>query len=106
MNALGFLGSVAPHLCRPRCAMGDKPILFTEVGYRSIDGANRWPWDWQRDAISIYKNKPIVTVRCLRRSGISPGLQASIGGPGDADPFAGGHPTWITLLTTNPPRHC
>lgn len=28
----------------------NKPILLTEIGYRSIDGANRAPWDWQRDA--------------------------------------------------------
>lgn len=25
-------------------------IVFTEVGFRSIDGCNRWPWDWERDA--------------------------------------------------------
>jgi hypothetical protein len=24
-----------------------KPIIFTEIGYRSLDGANRHPWDWQ-----------------------------------------------------------
>ncbi len=24
-----------------------KPILFTEVGYRSINGANKQPWNWQ-----------------------------------------------------------
>jgi hypothetical protein len=23
-----------------------KPLVFTEVGYRSADGANRAPWDW------------------------------------------------------------
>ena len=23
-----------------------KPFIFTEVGYRSADGANRAPWDW------------------------------------------------------------
>jgi hypothetical protein len=28
----------------------NKPIVFTEIGYRSIDGAARWPWDWQRTA--------------------------------------------------------
>ena len=27
---------------------GGKPIIFTEIGYRSIDGANQAPWDWQR----------------------------------------------------------
>ncbi|MHA1630239.1 MAG: glycoside hydrolase family 113 [Candidatus Heimdallarchaeota archaeon] len=25
-------------------------IIFTEVGYRSINGCNREPWNWQRDA--------------------------------------------------------
>ncbi len=25
-----------------------KPIVFTEIGYRSIDGCNRDPWNWQR----------------------------------------------------------
>lgn len=24
-----------------------KPVIFTEVGYRSADGANRLPWNWQ-----------------------------------------------------------
>jgi len=24
-----------------------KPILFTEIGYRSLDGANTQPWNWQ-----------------------------------------------------------
>jgi len=23
-----------------------KPIVFTEIGYRSVNGANRHPWDW------------------------------------------------------------
>lgn len=23
-----------------------KPILFTEIGYRSLDGCNRYPWNW------------------------------------------------------------
>jgi hypothetical protein len=27
-----------------------KPLIFTEVGYRSADGANRAPWDWQASA--------------------------------------------------------
>ena len=28
----------------------NKPILFTEIGYRSIDGANTAPWDYQVSA--------------------------------------------------------
>ncbi|MEW6237055.1 MAG: hypothetical protein AB1656_16850 [Candidatus Omnitrophota bacterium] len=27
----------------------DRPVLFTEIGYRSFDGASRQPWDWQQD---------------------------------------------------------
>ncbi len=27
-----------------------KPVIFTELGYRSADGANRAPWDWQASA--------------------------------------------------------
>jgi hypothetical protein len=27
-----------------------KPLIFTEVGYRSLDGTNRAPWDWQANA--------------------------------------------------------
>ena len=27
----------------------DKPIIFTEVGYPSIDLASVWPWNWKRD---------------------------------------------------------
>jgi hypothetical protein len=26
-----------------------KPIIFTEIGYRSLDGANMAPWDWQAE---------------------------------------------------------
>ncbi len=40
----------APHvqdLADLSAAWGDEPIVFTEIGYRSIDGANRHPWDWQ-----------------------------------------------------------
>jgi Glycoside Hydrolase Family 113 len=27
-----------------------KPVIFTEIGYRSADGTNRAPWDWQASA--------------------------------------------------------
>ena len=30
-------------------AWDDKPIVLTEVGYRSVDGANRRPWAWTND---------------------------------------------------------
>lgn len=31
-------------------ATWNRPVLFTEVGYRSVDGANVAPWDWQSSA--------------------------------------------------------
>lgn len=30
-------------------AWDDMPIIFTEVGYRSVDGTNQHPWDWVED---------------------------------------------------------
>lgn len=28
-----------------------KPVIFTEIGYRSINGCNMDPWNWQREGI-------------------------------------------------------
>jgi len=28
-----------------------KPVVFTEIGYRSADGANRAPWDWEASMV-------------------------------------------------------
>jgi hypothetical protein len=38
-----------PHLSRLQALSNHwgKPIIFTELGYRSLDGANIVPWDWQ-----------------------------------------------------------
>ena len=39
----------APHVATlaSLAATWGKPVLLTEIGYRSVDGANRQPWDWQ-----------------------------------------------------------
>lgn len=29
----------------------DKPIIFTEIGYRSLEGANLAPWDWRTQGL-------------------------------------------------------
>ena len=29
----------------------NRPVIFTEIGYRSIDGANQRPWEWQSGGI-------------------------------------------------------
>ncbi|MDH7505329.1 MAG: glycosyl hydrolase family 53 [Candidatus Acetothermia bacterium] len=38
-----------PHLSRLRglSARWGRPVIFTEIGYRSLDGTNIAPWDWQ-----------------------------------------------------------
>lgn len=40
----------APHLSTlsTLSATWNRPILFTEIGYRSVNGANRDPWNWER----------------------------------------------------------
>lgn len=30
----------------------EKPVIFTEIGYRSIAGAGAEPWEWQREGVS------------------------------------------------------
>ena len=39
----------APHVATLAAlsAAENKPIIFTEIGYRSQDGTNQHPWDWQ-----------------------------------------------------------
>jgi len=42
-----------PHLTRIeqwRQDHGAPPVLFTELGYRSVDGAAAAPWDFQNEA--------------------------------------------------------
>ena len=44
--ALGRLGALLRPLLRLSRRF-DKPVIFTEIGVRSIAGAARAPWDWQ-----------------------------------------------------------
>ncbi len=39
-------GAVVPQLAS-LAATWQKPIVFTEIGYRSVNGANKHPWDWE-----------------------------------------------------------
>jgi Glycoside Hydrolase Family 113 len=37
-------------LTRLHARFPNQPIIFTEVGYPSLDRANVWPWNWNREA--------------------------------------------------------
>ena len=43
----GAWGDVIDQLAGLSAAEGDKPIIFTEIGYRSQNGAAQHPWEWQ-----------------------------------------------------------
>lgn len=63
-------------------AWGDKPIVSTGIGYRSIDGANANPWDgiWERP---VDLQEPADCYRAaLSRSGTSRGSAGCTGGTG------------------------
>jgi len=38
--------SIIPDIADVSSDFSNKPVLFTEVGYRSCDGANKQPWKW------------------------------------------------------------
>ncbi len=38
----------------------DKPIIFTEVGYPSMDLASVWPWNWSRVAAVDYEEQAML----------------------------------------------
>ncbi len=71
------------------------PVVFTELGYRSIDGAYRNPWDWSRDGtynetdqansyealFSYWNNVPWMKGVSLWRWDVNP----TAGGQGDID---------------------
>ena len=71
-------------------AQWDKPILFTEVGYRSIDGANRWPWDWQRAGDLDLQEQADCYRALLEAVWDQPWFAGIYWWAWDADPFAGG----------------
>lgn len=68
----------------------NKPILFTEVGYRSIDGANRWPWDWQRKGALDLQEQADCYRALFEAVWDQPWFAGIYWWAWDTDPFAGG----------------
>ena len=74
----------------------EKPIVFTELGYRSVDFAARYPGRPTRPRRSICSSRPTPTRRSSRPSGRSRGSGGSTGGSGSRSRSTGGQPTTTT----------
>lgn len=71
-------------------AAWDKPIIFTEVGYRSIDGAGRHPWDWQLDGTVDLDEQADLYEALLAAVYDQPWFAGAYWWNWDVDPFQGG----------------
>lgn len=68
----------------------DKPIIFTEVGYRSIDGANKHPWDWQIDGTVDLAEQADLYQAALAAVYDEPWFAGAYWWNWDVDPLQGG----------------
>jgi len=67
-----------------------KPFLFTEIGYRSIDGANRHPWDWQIDGAVDLAEQAELYEAALAAVYDQPWFAGVYWWSWDVDPYQGG----------------
>lgn len=72
-------------------AAWDRPIIFTEIGYRSLDGANRWPWDWQRSgAVDLQEQADLYQATFETFWGAYPWFRGFFWWAWDTEPQQGG----------------
>ena len=67
-----------------------KPILFTEIGYRSLDGANRHPWDWQSEGTIDLQEQADCYQAAFESVYGQPWFAGMFWWSWDTDPFQGG----------------
>lgn len=67
-----------------------KPIIFTEVGYRSIDGAGQHPWDWQIDGTVDLAEQALLYEALLTAVFDEPWFAGAYMWDWNADPYQGG----------------
>ncbi len=53
----------------------NKPILLTEIGYRSVDGANREPWNWSRPGVVDLQEQNLCYQAALDVFSVQPWLK-------------------------------
>ena len=68
----------------------DKPIIFTEVGYRSIDGAGQHPWDWQISGAVDLAEQALLYEALLTAVYNEPWFAGAYWWNWDVDPYQGG----------------
>lgn len=71
-------------------ATWNKRILFTEIGYRSQDGTNRHPWDWQSGGIVDLEEQADTYQAALESVFNQPWFAGIYWWAWEADPFQGG----------------
>jgi hypothetical protein len=68
----------------------NKSILFTEIGYRSQDGANQHPWDWQLDGTLDFQEQADTYQAAFQSVFNQPWFAGFYWWSWETDPFQGG----------------
>jgi len=71
-------------------ATWEKPILFTEIGYRSVDGTTMKPWDWQSEGEVDLREQAIAYLAAFFNTYKSPWLSGIFWWTWSTDPREGG----------------
>jgi hypothetical protein len=71
-------------------ATWEKPVLFTEIGYRSLDGAAQYPWDWQRQGSVDFQEQADAYQAAFESVWDQPWFAGMYWWEWDTDPFQGG----------------
>jgi len=68
----------------------EKPILFTEIGYRSQDGTNRHPWAWETEGAIDLQEQADAYQAAFESVYDQPWFAGMFWWSWDTDPFVGG----------------
>jgi hypothetical protein len=67
-----------------------KPIVITEIGYRSLDGANRRPWDWEASGVVDLAEQSLCYQAVIQVFGEKPWFDGIYWWNWEPDPLLGG----------------
>lgn len=82
--------SVLAQLADLSAAEGGKPILFTEIGYRSQDGAAQHPWEWQTGGAVDLAEQALLYQVAFEQVFDEPWFAGAFWWSWDAVPYQGG----------------
>jgi len=66
------------------------PIIFTEIGYRSIDGANMRPWDWETPGVIDLEEQALCYRAVVKTFAEKPWFEGIYWWNWEPDPHLGG----------------